>query len=150
MSWTLWRWPATDYQHYVYLQNTFNWLSASCPPSRTAAPDNECNIHLQNTSNWISVSYPLWEHQQLIISVISTFITQVTDYQHYVHFENTFNWSSVSCPQITSNWLWASSLPWEHSLIISVMSTLRTPATDNQRHAHFENTLNWLSASCPH
>ena len=47
---TLWT-PVTDYQHHAQLENTCNWLSASCPP---------------------------WEHLQLVISVISTLSTHTT------------------------------------------------------------------------
>ena len=85
-----------------------------------------------------------------ILSVMSTLRTHPAVYQRHVHFDNTCNWISAPCPL------------WEHlQLIINIMSTFKTPSADYQHlvhnantndyqcHAHFDNTCNWLSASCP-
>ena len=104
-----------------------NWLSASC----LALVSVIITVQLENTCNWLSTSclavgqrhHPAWEHQLA------------------VQLENTCNWLSTSCLAVGQR----HHPAWEHlQLIVNVMScslsapssrsSLRTPATDCQRH----------------
>ena len=154
----------------VQLENTCNWLSTSC----LAAAQRHHHG-------------PAWEHLQLIVDVMScswsapssrsSLRTPATDCQRHVlhlvsaiiavQLENTCNWLSTSCLAVGQRHHHGPA--WEHlQLIVKVMScswsapsslsSLRTPATDCQRHVlhlisaiitvPLENTCNWLSTSC--